>query len=119
MNEEAGIPVLLTVLTAALLLGGSATTLIGSLGLLRLRSFYERLHAPTLGTTLGMTSIACASMVYFSAFEIHPVLYEVLIIAFVTATTPIALIVLVRAALFRDETEANGKAPPRPRRERP
>jgi multicomponent K+:H+ antiporter subunit G len=119
MNEEAGIPVLLTILTAALLLGGAAITLIGSLGFLRLGSFYERVHAPTLGTTLGMTCIACATMIYFSALETHPALYEILIIAFVTATTPVALIVLVRAALFRDETEANGKAPSRPRRDRP
>ena len=40
-------------LTAVLLFLGAAITLIGSLGLLRLGSFYERVHAPTLGTTFG------------------------------------------------------------------
>ena len=83
-----------------LLICGAAITLIGSLGLLRLRSFYERVHAPTLGTTLGTTCIALASMIYFSALGARPVLHELLIIVFVTVTTPISLMVLVRAADF-------------------
>ena len=31
------------------------------------RTFYERVHAPTLGTTLGTACIVVASMIYFSA----------------------------------------------------
>ena len=85
-----------------LLVGGAAITLIGSLGLLRLRSFYERVHAPTLGTTLGTACVALASMIYFSALGSRLVLHELLIIVFVTVTTPISLMVLVRAAVFRD-----------------
>ena len=99
------IPILPAILTAALLIGGAVITLIGSLGLLRLGSFYERVHAPTLGTTLGTAAIAAASMIYFSALETRPVFHELLILAFVTATTPIALILLVRAAVFRDGSE--------------
>ena len=49
-----------------LLFVGAAVTLVGSLGLLRLGSFYERVHAPTLGTTLGTGCIAIASMIYFT-----------------------------------------------------
>ena len=96
-----------------LLIGGAAITLIGSLGLLRLRSFYERVHAPTLGTTLGTTCIALASMIYFSALGARPVLHELLIIVFVTVTTPISLMVLVRAAVFRNESENEGTHPTR------
>jgi multicomponent K+:H+ antiporter subunit G len=48
-----GVPALSEILTAILLVGGAAITLIGSAGLLRLNTFYERAHAPTLGTTLG------------------------------------------------------------------
>ena len=55
------------ILAAMLLIVGAAITLIGSLGLLRLQNFYERVHAPTLGTTLGTVCIALASMIYFSA----------------------------------------------------
>jgi multicomponent K+:H+ antiporter subunit G len=105
MNEAADIPVLAAILTSTLLIVGAAITLIGSLGLLRLRSFYERVHAPTLGTTLGTACVALASMIYFSTLEARLVLHEVLIVAFMTVTTPITLMILVRAAVFRDATE--------------
>lgn len=99
----AEVPLIAGVLTGALLIVGSAFNFVGTIGLLRLRSFAERVHAPTLGTTLAMFCIATASMVYFSALQGRPVLHEALIIAFVTATAPISLIVLVRAALLRDQ----------------
>jgi multicomponent K+:H+ antiporter subunit G len=111
MNEAAAIPGLLAILIAALLIVGAAFTLIGSLGLLRLRSFYERVHAPTLGTTLGTAFVAIASMIYFSTTGSRPVLHEVLIVAFITVTTPITLLILVRAALFRDELEKKAPFP--------
>jgi len=108
MNGGLDIPLLAGVLTAILLVGGSALTLIGSLGLLRLKTFYERVHAPTLGTTLGTACVALASMIYFSAAGGRLVLHELLIVVFVTVTTPISLMVLVRAAVFRDRSEAEG-----------
>jgi multicomponent K+:H+ antiporter subunit G len=111
MNAANEISALSATLTVTLLIGGAAITLIGSLGLPRLRTFYERIHAPTLGTTLGTTCIALASMIYFSALGARPVLHELLIIVFVTVTTPISLIVLVRAAVFRDQFENEGTFP--------
>jgi multicomponent K+:H+ antiporter subunit G len=113
MNAAGEISAISATLTVTLLIGGAAITLIGSLGLLRLRSFYERVHAPTLGTTLGATCIAFASMIYFSALGARPVLHEMLIIVFVTVTTPISLMVLVRAAVFRNQSENEGTSPRR------
>ena len=111
MSEGAAVAMLPEILTASLLLSGAAITLIGSVGLLRLRTFYERVHAPTLGTTLGTACVALASMIYFSALGSRIVLHELLIIVFVTVTTPISLMVLVRAATFRDASET--KSSPR------
>jgi multicomponent K+:H+ antiporter subunit G len=99
------IPLWVEVLVSVLLITGAAITLIGTCGLLRFRTFYERAHAPTLGTTLGTTLIAAASMIYFFALGSRFVLHELLIVIFVTVTTPITLLVLVRAARFRDEFE--------------
>ena len=107
MNEVMDVPSHATILTATLLIAGAAVTLIGSFGLLRLRGFYQRVHAPTLGTTLGTIFIATASMIYFSALGTRPVLHELLVIVFVTTTTPITLMVLVRAARFATGPEAN------------
>jgi multicomponent K+:H+ antiporter subunit G len=111
MNGVAELPAWVEVLTAMLLFMGAAIALIGSLGLLRLETFYERVHAPTLGTTLGTGCIVTASMVYFSALETRPVLHELLIAIFITITTPITLIILVRAALFRDRSEGADGVP--------
>lgn len=108
MSSAAEIPALSALFTAAFLLLGSALTLIGSFGLFRLRSFYERVHAPTLGTTLGVGCIAMSSIIYFSTLAGYLVLHEILIVLFVTITTPITLMVLVRAALLRDQTEKQG-----------
>ena len=105
MNGVEHVPAWAAVLTATFLLTGAAVALIGSLGLLRLGSFYERVHAPTLGTTLGTAFVALASIVYFSVLQSRPVLHEILIFALVVVTTPVALTVLVGAARFRDTAE--------------
>jgi len=106
MTPQADIPGWAALLTAIFVMLGASLTLVGSLGLLRLRRFYDRVHAPTLGTTLGIGSVLIASMIYFSVLQQRPVIHEILITVFVTLTTPITLMVLVRAALFRDEAAA-------------
>ena len=52
-------------LVVALAVVGAAFSLTGALGLIRLRTFYERVHAPTLGATIappqqGMPELATA-----------------------------------------------------------
>lgn len=96
---------------ALLVVAGSALALLGSVGLLRLRTFYERVHAPTLGSTLGIGCVLVASMLCFSVLETRLVLHEILIAVFVTVTTPVSLMLLANAALYRDQSEDNGKAP--------
>jgi multicomponent K+:H+ antiporter subunit G len=105
MKHGMEIAALSGLLTAILLVSGAAITLIGSLGLLRLRGFYDRVHAPTLGTTLGTTCVALASIIYFSSLETRVAFHELLIVIFITVTTPISLMILIRAAVLRDESE--------------
>jgi multicomponent K+:H+ antiporter subunit G len=95
MNWAAGILIVL----------GAALALSGSLGLLRLKSFYDRVHPPTMGTTLGTGLILIGSMLHFSVLEGRPVLHEILIGALMTVTTPVTYMLLVRAALHRDQAE--------------
>jgi multicomponent K+:H+ antiporter subunit G len=112
MTHAAGLPAWAALLTALLLLLGAGLTLTGSLGLLRLQSFYERIHAPTLGTTLGIGCVLLASMVFFSALQARLVLHELLIAAFMVVTTPVTLMLLARAALYRDRREGRDEVPP-------
>ena len=110
MKHGMEISALSGLLTAILLVGGAAITLIGSVGLLHLRGFYDRVHAPTLGTTIGTACIALASIIYFSSLETRVAFHELLIILFITATTPISLMILIRAAVLRDESEARQRS---------
>ncbi|MBA1157603.1 monovalent cation/H(+) antiporter subunit G [Microvirga mediterraneensis] len=111
MSMAEGLPAWAALLTAFLVLLGAAVTLIGSVGLLRLGNFYARVHAPTLGTTFGMGCILAASALCFSVLEAKPVIHEILIAVFVTLTTPVTLMLLARASLYRDRTEGSRNVP--------
>ncbi len=100
-----GLPIWAALPVVLLLLAGGVLSFLGSLGLVRLRSFYERVHAPTLATTLGIGCILLASMLFFTVTEGRAVVHEVLIGIFVVLTTPVTLMLLTRAARARDEQE--------------
>ncbi len=101
----ADIPVWAAFVVVGLAIAGSALSLLGTIGLTRFKTFYERVHAPTLGTTLGMALVLTASVVWFTIVERRFMPREILIGLFLTVTTPVTLILLARAALFRDRTE--------------
>lgn len=107
----------MTYAAALLILSGALLAFGGSLGLLRLKTFYERVHPPTMGTTLGTGLILLGSMLYFSALDSRPVLHEILIGVFMTLSTPVTYMLLVRAALHRDSAE--GRDPLGAAREKP
>ncbi len=110
MMEET-VPAWTAWLVVVLALAGSGLSLLGAVGLVRLKTFYERVHAPTLGATLGMALVLASSVVWFTAAEGRFMPREILIGLFLTVTTPVTLILLARAALFRDRTEANAEGP--------
>ncbi len=86
---------------AALLVCGGLLVLVGSFGLLRLDSFYARIHAPTMGSTLGAGCVLMASMLVSSALTQRPVIHEMLITLFILITSPVTAMLLMRAAIFR------------------
>lgn len=110
-GTAADLPLWAAIVVASFLLVGASLALIGAIGFLRLPTFYERIHAPTLGTSWGIGGIMIASMVFFSVSSGGLVLHEVLVGVFVTVTTPITFMLLARAALYRDRSERNGQAP--------
>ena len=105
MSHAAELPLWAGLATALLVVLGAGLTLVGTLGLLRFPSFYDRIHAPTLGTTLGIGCVLLASMLFFTVTQSRPVLHEVVVALFMVVTTPVTLMLLARAALYRDEQE--------------
>ncbi|TYR30667.1 cation:proton antiporter [Mesorhizobium microcysteis] len=111
MSHAADLPVWAAIVVAVFLLIGAGLALIGSFGFYRLRSFYDRIHAPTLGTSWGTAAIVMASMFCFTVLQSRPVIHEILIGIFVTITTPVTLMLLGRAALYRDRSEGSPEVP--------
>ena len=110
--EHAGdLPAWAAFLVSFFLVVGAGLTLIGTIGFSRLPTFYERIHAPTLGSSWGVGGIVMASMIFFTVLATRPVVHEILIGIFVTVTTPVTLMLLARAALHRDRAESNPDVP--------
>lgn len=110
------LPPAVAIIIAILVICGATLALLGSLGLLRLKSFYQRLHAPTLAYSYGTFLIVIGSMAMFSLLESRPVVHELVIGVFMLITTPVTLLMLGRAALRRDRDAKLGHdevVPPR------
>ncbi len=105
MIQAPDLPEWAALIVALLLLSGAAITLIGSIGLLRLKTFYERVHPPTIGSSLGMALIVLGSIICFSVLRSRLSVHELLIGLFVTLTTPVTFMLLAKAALYRDRAE--------------
>lgn len=111
MIQAPDLPAWAALIVALLVLAGAAITLIGSIGLLRLKTFYDRVHPPTLGSTLGMVLIVLGSILCFSVLRSRLSVHEILIGIFVTLTTPVTFMLLARASLYRDRAEGRIEMP--------
>lgn len=96
---------------AVLVVLGSTLTLIGAWGFYRLRSFYDRLHAPTLGTSWGTAGVVLASALLASHIQRQTILHELVIGFCITVTIPVTLMLLGRASLYRDRAEKSANLP--------
>jgi multicomponent K+:H+ antiporter subunit G len=96
------LPLWVDVVTAVLVGVGAVLALLGSLGLLRLRSFYQRVHAPTLGSTGATWLLTLATALQFSFVREQFFVHALLIGIFIALTVPITTVFLMRAGLFRD-----------------
>ena len=106
------VPLWVEIVTAVLALAGSLFALIGAVGLLRLPTFFQRVHAPTLGATLGCWCLVLATILYFSAKEDSLSVHAVLLGISIALTAPITTVFLLRAALFRERRAGNTNVPP-------
>lgn len=98
MNE---LPLWVQLIVAVLLLIGSLFALLGAIGMVRLKDYFQRMHPPALASTLGAWCVSLASVVFFSAMEHGPVLHAWLIPILLAITVPVTTLLLARAALFR------------------
>lgn len=94
-------PFWVEMLVAGLLLANGLLAILGAVGLVRLRDFFQRMHPPALAATLGAWCVSLASIVYFSVMEGRLALHAWLIVIFLAVATPVTTTLVARAALFR------------------
>lgn len=91
---------------ALLILGGSFFLLVGSIGLARLPTLIQRLHAPTKAATLGAGGLLLASALFFWLQRGYPSYHELLIGVFLFLSAPITAHMLAKVNLLRRKREA-------------
>lgn len=102
MNSFENVPAWAALPVSLLLILGGVIVLIGALGLMRLPSFYQRIHGPAIIITLGAGCILLASMLYFSVLQSRLVIHEIIITIFLLLTAPVFTMLIMRAAVYRD-----------------
>ena len=84
-----------------LLVASGIFTLTAAIGLVRFKTFMQRMHPPALAFSLSAWCVTLASMLFFSAYDGRLTLQAWLIIIFLSLTAPITTIFLARTDLFR------------------
>jgi multicomponent K+:H+ antiporter subunit G len=97
------LPFWIAIPVALLLIIGGITAFTGALGLLRLSHFYPRMHAPTMGNTLGVFCILVVSMLIGTYVHERLVFHELIITVLLIITSPVTAILLMGAAKRRQD----------------
>ena len=87
------------IVLSILLLFGCFFILVGALGLVKLSTFFKRLHAPTKASTLGVGCVLVGSVCYHIFLGQDPQPRELLITVFLFITAPISAHLMAKAAL--------------------
>lgn len=95
-------PLYIEFIISALLIVGATFLLIGSIALARLPDIFTRLHGPTKTTTLGITGILFASLVYQSVNQGILSVTELLITLFLVITAPVTANMIAKSAIHRE-----------------
>ena len=96
------LPLWIAIPAALLLVLAGLITLTGSLGLLRLRSFRERMHAPTMGMTMGAFCVALAATLVASQLQHRPIVHEWLICVLLFLSAPVTATLLMQSSRRRE-----------------
>jgi multicomponent K+:H+ antiporter subunit G len=99
------LPIWALVPAAILLMSSGLVALVGSLGLLRLGTFLQRMHGASMGSTLGVGCALLGSMILSSALAERIMLHELVIAVLVFLTSPMSAMMLARAALARSKSQ--------------
>ena len=96
-----GVSLWIEIPVALLLVLSGIFTLASAIGLVRFKTFMQRMHPPALAFSFSAWCVTLASILYFSAQDQKLSLNAWLIIIFLSLTVPVTTILLARTDLFR------------------
>jgi multicomponent K+:H+ antiporter subunit G len=105
-------PIWLEVVVGSLLVVSGLMSIVAAVGLVRLKDFFQRMHAPALASTLGAWCVTLGSILYFSALHGELTLQAWVVNILLAITAPITTALLARAALFRQRLRGDDVPPP-------
>lgn len=107
-------PLWVEIIVGVLLMISGIFTLSAAVGVLRFKSFFQRMHPTALAYSFSAWLVTFASIVYFSAVDLSLTLHPWLIIIFLSITVPVTTIFLARTDLFRNRMakEPETQVPP-------
>lgn len=108
------VPVWAEVIVAFLLLISAVFALVSAWGIVRMDSYFLRMHPPALVYTGATWSVCLASIIYFSLQAETLQLRAWAIMILLSITVPITTVLLSRAALFRARTQGQRDTVPAP-----
>ncbi|MCW5655701.1 Na+/H+ antiporter subunit G [Hydrogenophaga sp.] len=93
---------------AVLLVLSGVFTLAAAVGVVRFKTFFQRMHPPALAFSFSAWCVTLASIIFFSAQDEKLTLHAWLIIIFLSLTVPVTTILLARTELFRRRIAGDG-----------
>lgn len=102
-------PLWVEIVASILIVLSGIVTLIGSIGLVKLRYFRKRIHAPTLGNSLGLWFLMVASMMISYVLGDRLFFHEMLVVVFIFMTSPISWTLLMRSYILRLASDGSDK----------
>lgn len=106
------IPLWVEIPVALLLALSGVFTLVAAIGVVRFRSFFQRMHPPALAFSFSAWCVTLASILYFSVQDGALSLHAWLIIIFLSLSVPVTTILLSRTELFRRRNSGDPDMPP-------
>lgn len=101
------IPLWIEIVASILIVTSAIVTLIGNLGLVTLRYFRRRIHAPTLGNSLGLWFLMIASILISYVLGDRLFFHELLVVIFIFMTSPISWTLLMRSYVLKEARDSH------------
>jgi multicomponent K+:H+ antiporter subunit G len=105
------VPLWIEALVGALLVASGIASIVAAVGLVRLRSFFMRMHPPALASTFRRLGSRAGVDAWFSALASRPVLHAWVIPILMAITVPVTTASLARAAV-QETAGRPGRSPP-------